>query len=163
MIGHKAHDAEALHAKDGEGAQCGINVTDSDWNNQSPGMAGIGLKLMLAFLTFVGLYGCCLFSVFLYYEWDQFDEPADNRPENRVNGGLMVPMSIWSAFGFVAVWFELKQRPKWTVRRVGIVKLWGLYTLQYVGAALVFAGLEGMTHLGLSNYSPESQMLVCNS
>ena len=69
IVGYKPEESGPLHAIDGMGAKAGINITDSDYNNESPAMAGLGLRVMLLFLMFVGLYSVALFNVFMYFEW----------------------------------------------------------------------------------------------
>merc|ERR1719247_761993 len=57
VVGMKPEDAVSLHSRDGEAAELSINTVDSDYLNESPGMAGLGLSLMLIFLSLVGVYG----------------------------------------------------------------------------------------------------------
>jgi len=120
----------------------------------------MGLQMMLVLMTLVGLYFTVLILVFLYFEWEQFNKPEDFRTYNRVNGGLLCPMAIWFGYAFIAVYFEMHQRNKYMLRRVGIVKTWLFYILQYVGAAFIWVVFSYLVRLFLRQYSLTAQSLA---
>ena len=160
IVGTKPENVGLLHAHDGEAAEVGISLVDSDYLNESPGMAGVGLHVMLFLMTLVGLYGIVLLNIFLYMEWEEMDYPKHYKVHNRLGGGFFVNLSIWWGYAITAVWFELRQRSKFTIRRVGVVKMYLLYCLQYLGGALTWVILSYAVKLWLREYSLTIQVVV---
>lgn len=160
VVGIKPDDAGFLHSHDGLGAETGINMVDSDYLNESPGMAGLGLSVMMVFLTCVGLYGVAMLNTFIYFEWEAFNIPKEFQIHNRLNTGILQQLSIWCAYGFIAVWFELKQRSKFTIRRVGVVKIWFLYCIQYVGGGMCWVFCSFAVRIWLREYGLTLQMMM---
>ena len=111
-----------------------IDRSENAVTDESP---GFDIK-MLYFLGACGFYFIAVYTVIVKMSWNTWLVPSSVSDGDSLAYGFMAENSVWLCWAVVDMHFILASRPKYIVKRIGVVNLWLGFFCQFFLMVIIF-------------------------